>query len=159
MSHHLNWRFPKKIVHRSHEYRRAQFNHRENAFSDEWVEQNEINSAINTGRGTLQGLFTRTDPRFYRSFITDLIISNRDAMLAATVIQWLGTNCGMDFLMRALERCGYKVVRDERWQNDDTCPTCQGKDRMKVRDGKLVCGWCGWPWRGKVRSNTAGVPT
>lgn len=35
----------------------------------------------------------------------------RDRQIAATVIQWLGTNVGMCFLDQALARAGYRVVR------------------------------------------------
>lgn len=43
-----------------------------------------------------------------------LPMSQRDATLAATLIQWLGTKVGFCFLESALGRCGYKSVREDR---------------------------------------------
>lgn len=41
----------------------------------------------------------------------DEIITQRDARVAATVIQWLGTNCGFAFLSQVLREHGqYKLV-------------------------------------------------
>lgn len=34
--------------------------------------------------------------------------------MAATVVQWLGSNIGMSFLEESLERCGYKIVEVKR---------------------------------------------
>lgn len=41
-------------------------------------------------------------------------INNRDRMIVATVIQWLGSNCGMCFLGEALERFGARIVYDKK---------------------------------------------
>jgi uncharacterized membrane protein len=41
-------------------------------------------------------------------------VEKREAEVAATVIQWLGTNVGFGFLRRALEECGYEVVEKNR---------------------------------------------
>ncbi len=38
-------------------------------------------------------------------------ITLRERFIAATVIQWLGTNCGMAFLKEALDKCGLKIVQ------------------------------------------------
>ena len=38
--------------------------------------------------------------------------TERDRIVAATVVQWLGSNCGMSFLREALRRCGYRVVEE-----------------------------------------------
>lgn len=35
--------------------------------------------------------------------------SQRDAVVAATVVQWLGTSVGFDFLEKTLAQAGYKI--------------------------------------------------
>jgi hypothetical protein len=37
--------------------------------------------------------------------------TERDRIIAATVVQWLGSNVGMSFLHEALGRCGYRVEK------------------------------------------------
>lgn len=59
-------------------------NYREAAFAELWDELCE--------RGQLEYLLAQ--------------ISGRDRMVAATVIQWLGSNCGQYFLKQVNERCG-----------------------------------------------------
>jgi hypothetical protein len=44
-------------------------------------------------------------------------VTQRDARVAATVIQWLGTNCGFNFLLETLRQTGYEV-RDVRRGKD-----------------------------------------
>ncbi|MFZ2763589.1 MAG: hypothetical protein WAX80_00915 [Minisyncoccia bacterium] len=56
-------------------------------------------------------------------FLTNLLNHNghdesqdttqRDARVSATVVQWLGTNCGFSFLVSCLKEAGYKVVEKE----------------------------------------------
>jgi hypothetical protein len=41
-------------------------------------------------------------------------ITKRDSQVAATVIQWLGTNNGFHFLLQALEKGGYKIVENDK---------------------------------------------
>lgn len=41
-------------------------------------------------------------------------LTYRERVLCATVIQWLGSNVGFDFLRRCLERCGYRIVKMDR---------------------------------------------
>ena len=40
-----------------------------------------------------------------------LPLSNRERRLAATLIQWLGSAVGFDFLRQALGRAGYELVK------------------------------------------------
>jgi hypothetical protein len=40
-------------------------------------------------------------------------VRRRDTVIVATIIQWLGSNCGMDFLERALHQCGYQLKKIE----------------------------------------------
>lgn len=37
--------------------------------------------------------------------------TERDRIVAATVVQWLGSNCGFGMVREAMEKCGYKVER------------------------------------------------
>jgi hypothetical protein len=39
--------------------------------------------------------------------------TERDRIVAATVAQWLGSNCGFSFVQEALKRCGYRIVKPE----------------------------------------------
>lgn len=39
--------------------------------------------------------------------------SDHDQMIAHTMIQWLGTNVGMDFVRKSLETAGYEIVKKE----------------------------------------------
>lgn len=41
-------------------------------------------------------------------------LSERDRVVAATVMQWLGSNVGFDFLDSALRACGYEIVMKKR---------------------------------------------
>lgn len=85
-------------------HERTKTNDREKAFSDLWKQENKIESHVNQGQGTLQNLMIGTDNTilFY--------ITKNDRIIVATIIQWLGTNIGFNFLERALKKCGYKIV-------------------------------------------------
>ncbi len=39
--------------------------------------------------------------------------TERDEIVIATVIQWLGSNCGMSMLGEALRRCGYRICKED----------------------------------------------
>lgn len=86
-------------------YERTKTNDREKAFSDLWKKENKIESWVNQGHGTLQNIVIGKDqlPLFY--------ITKNDRIIVATVVQWLGTNIGFNFLERALKKCGYKIVQ------------------------------------------------
>ena len=72
-------------------------NAREKAFFDQWLYEQESSLLTNLFQGSGLG---------------DLV-SHREATIAATLIQWLGTNVGFCFLESALKRCGYKIVKGE----------------------------------------------
>ncbi len=85
----------------------------ENALSKHWVLENKKKLGINFGKGILQDLFySRLTPNsiFTHSHMF-LKINNRDRIIAATVIQWLGTNCGFCWLQEALSKAGYDIVK------------------------------------------------
>ena len=92
--------------------KRLEHNEREMAFYEQWMEENAPVSGVNNGHGILQDLFIESDlNRLHRKVIEE--ISNRDRMIVATVIQWLGSNCGMCFLGEALAKFGARISYDK----------------------------------------------
>lgn len=93
----------------------------ETAFADEWAEENVPRPSINHGMGMLQDLLVKvvpypgghTSPGFCspdRAPVVQLWITKREAMIVATVIQWLGTNVGRSFLCAVFRRAGYTLT-------------------------------------------------
>ena len=72
-------------------------NPREVAFADQWDRENDRKGF---GRPVLDAL------------IEDW--TNRDAEVAATLIQWLGSNVGFSFLEESLVKCGYSITYKEQ---------------------------------------------
>lgn len=72
----------------------------ENAFHREWINKNIPHPAKNGGWGILQCLLTDVD----------IDLTERERMIAATVVQWLGTNVGTCFLEDTLALVGKKIV-------------------------------------------------
>jgi hypothetical protein len=90
-------------------------NPRERTFAEAWESENSGYGANQTidhllyGHG--HGAASACVPSC--SEIPDVALlrpTERDRMVAATVIQWLGSNVGFCFLEDALKACGYKVV-------------------------------------------------
>lgn len=92
---------------------RIEHNDREKAFHDEWIKENLMIPGIDYGNGILQDLFIDKGLEPLTNAKWHLEVTRRERMIVATVIQWLGSNCGMSFLGQALKRCGYKIVKDE----------------------------------------------
>jgi len=84
----------RKGWHRSSEYARTEHCEREKAFADEWEVENQEIPGLNSGMGIMQHL---TD-------VLDGSMTARDACVAASAIQWIGTNCGMCFLGKVIRR-------------------------------------------------------
>lgn len=88
-------------------------NPREKAFAELWEKENNgpITHAINFGNGLLQDLFCERIPDAFISRPYHVLheVTESERMVAATVVQWLGTNCGMSFLDMALRNCGYEI--------------------------------------------------
>ena len=59
----------------------------EKALHDAWQEENDVSN-------TLEYLLGSDNRRG--------VVSKHDALVAATVIQWLGSSCGANFLKRAM---------------------------------------------------------
>ena len=93
---------------------RVEFNDLEKVFSEHWQKENKKRAGINYGWGILQDLFFKQiglgclqRPKCM------LVITNRDRLIAATVIQWLGTNVGFCFLNEVLRKAGYSIVKNK----------------------------------------------
>lgn len=90
-------------------FQRTAHNPREMAFYEQWKKENFPQAGINNGQGILQDLFIESKlDGFTRKWMLE--ITNRDRMIVATVIQWLGSNVGMAFLDEALARFGARIV-------------------------------------------------
>ncbi len=86
----------------------------ENALSSHWKSENKKNRGVNFGYGILQDLFIEHLGSPFNLMSPQrclLKITNRDRLIAATVVQWLGTNCGFCFLREALAKAGYEIVK------------------------------------------------
>lgn len=82
----------------------------ERAFSETWQEENEKKGGINKGNGILQDHFI-ADGLCYGSGEWYHTITNMERFIVATIIQWLGTNCGRAFLEKVLKKCGYRIIK------------------------------------------------
>jgi hypothetical protein len=107
---------PKKVRHlpifneiRRAKYTDPEFVNAERVYLKHWRDENKRKSGLNGGKGLLELLLSEDN-----GYAAD--ISQRDATVAATVIQWLGTNCGRCFVMecdREIEAAN-KKHRDRR---------------------------------------------
>ena len=97
----------------------------EQAFADLWEKENEEHPGRNYGFGTLQDLMVRSTGGSMYNMRVPFWITQRERVIAATVIQWLGTNCGFCFLCNALGKCRLMV--------EDMKPLDPGKPRENVR--------------------------
>lgn len=97
---------------RGHSYHRTQWNSLEKAFADAWEHENRTN-----GGNLLEALISRhrePDQLFAHQ------VTRPERYVAATAIQWLGSNIGFCFLLTCLAKCGYNIVggqpnRDHYW--------------------------------------------
>lgn len=107
----------KKPINRGRFYSRTAHGHpfdpervnMEKAFADAWEHENTPCRGIDYGYGILQNLFCDRG-LFGRVKLTHRI-SRRERMIAATVIQWLGSNCGRCWLASVLHKAGYRLCR------------------------------------------------
>lgn len=77
----------------------------------------EKNHFLNIGERTISNALGLIEGMEYFKtfFIADdgswhHVMSPNDKLIASTIIQWLGSNCGMAFMEEALKDCGYKIV-------------------------------------------------
>jgi len=102
--------------------RTTQDNPRELSFAKIWEKENTECRFVNHGNGILQDLFVKKDNKNFTRYSYNLTtrITQRDRFIVATVIQWLGSNCGMGFLHKVFDDCGYVIMRKEdfeAWRN------------------------------------------
>lgn len=82
---------------------------RERAFADRWRHENKKSAHV---------LTHLLNPRIVKNSlgwdvqVIDHYPTQEEATLAATVIQWLGTHVGFDFVRLALKDCGYRLVNE-----------------------------------------------
>lgn len=80
---------------------------REAALAKHWQHTNTRIAGVNGGYATLELLLCKNeDDRMCRE------VTPEEATCAATVIQWLGTNCGFCWLGEALKLAGYRISKD-----------------------------------------------
>ncbi len=101
-----------RLRHVSNEVERCRFRLLERIFAESWMRTCRPVAGLNNGVGTLQELFIHREPASspFASLVIDLVVSQRDAKVAATVIQWLGTGCGFAFLQRCLNDAKIQIV-------------------------------------------------
>ena len=115
----------------------------EEIFFRRWVEKQKAEAGVNGGWGLLELLLSPTRIR-RDNFIFDTHrpfyvppITKRDAEVAATVVQWLGTSCGRCFI----EECEREIVKSGKDRHDfDQAhhkTICQ-PDRILPRDESLA---------------------
>lgn len=93
--------------------RRVKFNKRELAFAEHWADECEVNSFVGNRQGLVQDLFIYHSEKRPFEPAKMIELTRRERMIAATVVQWFGTNCGWFFLSEVLRKCGYKIVKTE----------------------------------------------
>lgn len=107
-----------KLIHRSIDYHRTETSFgsgpREKAFADAWERHNRPDGSINAGYGVLQNLFWEPGKFIGLGGSPRRFLSQDDATVAATAIQWLATNVGFCFLQEMLKDAGYVVSSKEQ---------------------------------------------
>ena len=86
-------------------------NPREVAFANQWSYENDGGSG-----GNILACLLVNDHGDLTSVLSDKIerlapFDQQSASVAATVVQWLGSNVGWCFLQESLARCGYEIVK------------------------------------------------
>ena len=82
-------------------------NPREVVFAEAWKKENAIIPGRGDGRLELL-LCSNGDGRVFGQ------LTQEEATAAATVVQWLGSPVGWNFLTTCIEACGYRLVSGEQ---------------------------------------------
>jgi hypothetical protein len=85
-------------------------NDAERIYAERWRKENERRPAINSGFTALEWILCPSDQRVPER------ATLRDAVVAASIIQWLGTNVGHCFVMEAEKRIEEARVRHSKWR-------------------------------------------
>ncbi len=95
------------LKHEGHLFERTERCKKEKAFSEVWKEINTPQYSINGGYISLEHILLPQlypgNPLQFNPLKGEL--TERDCLVAASVIQWLGTNCGQGFLERVKRLC------------------------------------------------------
>ncbi len=115
-------------------YDRTQWNSLEKSFADRWEEENQDTC----GTAEILEAIMRPDRKNPELLPNRYPPTPRDRFVAATVIQWLGTNIGFCFLNECLAERGYKIVggqpnRDHFWPHA-TDPLLAEMERAQWHD-------------------------
>lgn len=83
-------------------------------FAALWAEWCRGRKNINSGVGTFDMLMTDAHPddplmMIWKSRLPKIAIDDSHRAVAATVVQWLGTNIGQSFIHEAMLRAGYRM--------------------------------------------------
>jgi len=88
------------------------YRNREQAFADQWAHEHRIGDLA-------QELMVRPPKKGERRSpfgfdgVLAFWLTYRERVILATVVQWLGSNVGFDFLRQALARCGCEIVEKD----------------------------------------------
>lgn len=96
-------------------YERTKHSPLEKALADLWEKENGRIGNVNYGQGILQDLFGEPHKFFGGRVPTwKHVVTPKERWVVATVIQWLGTNCGQSFLQEAFRKAGFRIERIEK---------------------------------------------
>jgi len=152
---------------------RLAFGLAERVYARRWAKENRRVSWLNEGRGSLELILSqhvvvtvrkiveknwrRRSEKSHIRYGTDLrmipeVITQRDATVAAAVIQWLGTSCGSAFVHEAEREIESK--RDHSRSMIRDCPECHSRSvRFRMgdsTDAQRRCWDCGHTWNVNV---------
>lgn len=85
-------------------------NDAERIYAERWKKENDRRPAINSGFTALEHILLPDGQR-----VPDRV-TQRDAVVAASVIQWLGTSCGHSFVLQCEKEVEAARVRHSRWK-------------------------------------------
>jgi hypothetical protein len=83
----------------------------ERAFAREWMKERSILCHLLRPYPHANTKYKDMTPEDWVTFDRPVFVTKRDSEVAATIIQWLGTNVGFSFLQHVLHTCGYEVRR------------------------------------------------
>ncbi len=110
--------------HRCKTYKKDYRINREKVFQEWWKKENQRRQGLNMGVGLLEGIL---NPDMGHERVI-LPISQRDASVAATVVQWFGTSCGQGFLHEV------KQAFDESQEELDMKMKAEREAKIKKRE-------------------------
>jgi hypothetical protein len=111
----------KKLKHHGVYVSRIRWNTRERAFAEIWAKENREDRCINFGHGLLQDLFIESTGFGILDRKLVKRITRGQAKIVATVIQWLGTNCGQCFLWEVEKRIKELAPLQEKLNGFRSC--------------------------------------